>query len=175
MRNSLCVLVASMVLVCGMAMAAPVEEMQQNDRMTFQTDNVGGAVKKYPLSVIKDLLIALACEDVPNQVCRIEERYSTIPVGGTTAAIVADQLYKSGPGYVRSIQCYGNDNAATAGTIALRDNTVAGAGDTLWSRTILAADYSINGFKADIQAPFAVGLFLDFTTTADVTCMVQYR
>ena len=115
----------------------------------------------------------LAGEDVTNDVQKTEERYLTIPIGGTDAMIAADQLYKSGPGYVRSITCY-SDATATAGTIALRDNTAAGAGNILWSFDVLAIAYN-TPFKVDLQTPFSVGLYADFTTTADVKCMVQYR
>ena len=115
----------------------------------------------------------LAGEDVVNDVQKTEERYLTIPTGGTDAMISADQLYKSGPGYVRSITCY-SDATATAGTIALRDNTAAGAGNILWSFDVLAIAYN-TPFTVDLQTPFSVGLFLDFTTTADMKCMVRWR
>lgn len=112
-------------------------------------------------------------EDVLNDVQKTEERYLTIPIGGTDAMIAADQLYKSGPGYVRSITCY-SDATATAGTIALRDNTAAGAGNILWSFDVLAIAYN-TPFTVDLQTPFSVGLYLDFTTTADMKCMVRFR
>ena len=114
-----------------------------------------------------------AGEDVVAGVQKTEERYLTIPVGGTDAMVTADQLYKSGPGYVRSITMY-SDATATAGTIALRDSTVAGAGNILWSFDVLAVAYN-TPFTVDLQTPFSVGLFLDFTTTADVKCMVRFR
>lgn len=119
------------------------------------------------------LATTLAGEDVTNDVIKVEERYLTIPTGGTTAMIAADQLYKSGPGYVRGITCF-SDATATAGTIALLDNTAAGAGNTLWSFDVLAIAYN-TPFTVDLQTPFSVGLYLDFTTTADVKCMVRYR
>lgn len=119
------------------------------------------------------LATTLAGEDVANDVSKTEERYLTIPTGGTDAMVAADQLYKSGPGYVRSITCY-SDATATAGTIALRDNTAAGAGNILWSFDVLAVAYN-TPFTVDLQTPFSVGLYLDFTTTADVKCMVRYR
>ena len=115
----------------------------------------------------------LACERIVEDVCVVEERYVTIPIGGTDAMVAADQLYKSGPGYVRSITCY-SDATATAGTIALRDNTAAGAGNILWSFDVLAVAYN-TPFTVDLQTPFSIGLYLDFTTTADVKCMVRYR
>ena len=115
-----------------------------------------------------------AGEDVTNDVQKVEERYLTIPIGGTTAMIAADQLYKSGPGYVRGISC-SSDATATAGTITLRDNTAAGAGNILWEQDILAIAYTPGMIKEDLQTPFSVGLYLDFTTTADVKCMVRWR
>lgn len=114
-----------------------------------------------------------AGEDVPNDVLKTELRFINIPSGGTTSRVAADQLYKSGPGYVRGISCF-SDAAATAGSIVLRDNTVAGAGDILWSFDVLAADYS-KPFEVSLEVPFAVGLYLDFTTTADMFCTVRYR
>ena len=114
-----------------------------------------------------------AGEDVLNDVQKTDERYLTIPTGGTTAMIAADQLYKSGPGYVRGITCY-SDATATAGTIALLDNTAAGAGNKLWEFDVMAVAYN-TPFTVDLQTPFSVGLYLDFTTTADMKCMVRYR
>jgi len=124
-------------------------------------------------SSIIELGSLIAGEDIVNDVLRTEERYLTIPIGGTDAMVAADQLYKSGPGYVRSITCY-SDATATAGTIALRDNTAAGAGNILWSFDVLAVAYN-TPFTVDLQTPFSVGLYLDFTTTADVKCMVRWR
>ena len=115
----------------------------------------------------------MAGEDVANDVQKTEERYLTIPIGGTDAMIAADQLIKTNEGYVRSLTCY-SDATATAGTIALRDSTVAGAGNILWSFDVLAVAYN-TPFTVDLQTPFSVGLYLDFTTTADMKCMVRYR
>jgi len=119
------------------------------------------------------LATTLAGEDVAYDVQKFEERYLTIPIGGTDAMVSADQLYKSGSGYVRSITCY-SDATATAGTIALRDNTAAGAGNILWSFDVLAVAYN-TPFTVDLQTPFSVGLYLDFTTVADMKCMVRFR
>ena len=116
----------------------------------------------------------LAGEDVTNDVQKTEERYLTIPIGGTDAMIAADQLYKSNTGHVKGSSC-SSDATATAGTIALRDSTVAGAGNILWSQDILAIAYTPGMIREDLDTDFSVGLFLDFTTTADVKCMVRYR
>ena len=119
------------------------------------------------------LSTTIAGEDVATDVLKVEERYLNIPIGGTTAMISADQLYNSGPGYVKGITCY-SDATATVGTIALLDSTVAGSGNKLWEFDVLAVAYN-TPFTVDLQTPFSVGLYLDFTTTADVKCMVRYR
>lgn len=119
------------------------------------------------------LATTLAGEDVVNDVQKTEERYSTIPTGATTAMFAADTAIKNAPGYVRSITCY-SDATATAGTIALLDNTAAGAGNKLWEFDVLAVAYN-TPFTVQLQTPFSIGLYADFTTTADVKCMVQYR
>ena len=116
----------------------------------------------------------LAGEDGTSDVLKVEERYLTIPTGGTDAMISANQLYKSNTGHVKGISC-SSDATATAGTIALRDSTVAGAGNILWSQDILAIAYTPGMIREDLDTDFSVGLFLDFTTTADVKCMVRYR
>ncbi len=119
------------------------------------------------------LATTMAGEDVANDVLKTEERYLTIPIGGTDAMIASDQLIKSGAGYVRSITMY-SDATATAGTIALRDSTTAGTGNILWSFDVLAVAYN-TPFTVDLQTTFSTGLYLDFTTTADVKCMVRFR
>ena len=161
-------LVLALLLFGGVpwAMADQIE-LKQSDGTITKLGGVDDAAK-----VTKSTTDA--CEDVLGEVCKVEERYLTIPTGGTTAMIAADQLYKSGPGYVRGITCY-SDATATAGTITLRDNTAAGAGNILWEQDILAISYTPGMIREDLQTPFSVGLYLDFTTTADVKCMVRYR
>ncbi len=150
----------------GYALAASGLADKGMERLAQAWDVVSQAIKV-------TLATTLAGEDIGNDVLKTEERYLTIPIGGTDAMVSADQLYKSGPGYVRSITCY-SDATATAGTIALRDNTAAGAGNILWSFDVLAIAYN-TPFTVDLQTPFSVGLYLDFTTTADMKCMVRFR
>lgn len=115
----------------------------------------------------------LAGEDVLNDVIKTESRYTNIPVGGTTSRISTDQLYKTGPGYVKNISCF-SDAAATAGTIVVFDNTVAGSGNVLWSFDVQAVGYP-TPFVVPLEVTFSIGLFLDFTTTTDMFCTVSYR
>ena len=165
--------ILAIFLLC-VAPALAQQEMRSSTKGTSIPLPITGTVIDSNHNALDTTLsTTLAGEDVTNGVLKVEERYLTIPVGGTDAMISADQLYKSGTGYVRSITCY-SDATATAGTIALRDGTAAGSGNVLWSFDVLAVAYN-TPFTVDLQTPFAVGLFLDFTTTADVKCMVRYR
>lgn len=114
-----------------------------------------------------------AGEDILNDVQKVESRFLTIPAGGTTARISADQLYKSGPGLIESLTC-NSDATATAGTIAVRDNTAAGGGNILYQLNVEAVAYT-TPFTVPLHTPFSVGLYLDFTTTADMFCTLVYR
>lgn len=120
------------------------------------------------------LYTTIACEDVLNGRCVVEERYLTVPAGGSTPKIAADQLYATGPGLVKSIDCY-SDAAATAGTIAVLDSTAAGTGTKIFEFDVLAVAYNPTGLKQELNVPFSIGLYLDFTTTADMQCTMRYR
>lgn len=113
-------------------------------------------------------------EDQASDLLKTEERYLTMPAGGSTPKIAADQLYKTGVGLVRSIDCY-SDATATAGTIAVLDSVAAGAGTKIFEFDVLAVAYNPTGLKQNLNVPFTVGLYLDFTTTADMQCTVRYR
>jgi hypothetical protein len=115
-----------------------------------------------------------AGEDVLKDVQRVEERWLTMPAGGSTPKISADQLYSTGAGLVKSIDCY-SDATATAGTIAVLDSTVAGAGTKIFEFDVLAVAYNPTGLKQELGVPFSIGLYLDFTTTTDMQCIVRYR
>ena len=103
----------------------------------------------------------------------VESHWTNLPTGAATAMFAADIAIKNAPGLVHAITCY-SDATATAGTITLLDNTAAGAGNVLWSFDVLAVAYN-TPFRVELDTPFSVGLYADFTTTADVKCMVQYR
>jgi hypothetical protein len=115
----------------------------------------------------------LAGEDALKDVQKVESRFLTIPAGGTTARIAADQLYSSAPGLVDSITC-NSDATATAGTIAVLDSTAAGVGNVLYQLNVEAVAYT-TPFTVPLRTPYSIGLFLDFTTTADMFCTLVYR
>lgn len=125
------------------------------------------------LKTVTDLASTSAGEDVPNDVQKVETRWTNLPNGATTAMFASDTAILNAKGFVHAITCY-SDATATAGTIALLDNTAAGAGNVLWSFDVLAVAYT-TPFTVILDVPFAVGLYADFTTTGDMKCMVQYR
>lgn len=88
------------------------------------------------------------------------------------AGVVADTLVKSGAGVLHTLTC-ASDAAATAGTLAVRDATSAGAGTILMQLEFTAAYFTPVTLTFDYA--FSTGLYLDYTTTGDVMCSVSYR
>lgn len=113
------------------------------------------------------LFTTLAGEDTVNDILVTEERYSF------DGNITADKSVKAGPGFVHSMVCIGTDAAATAGTIILYDNT-AESGTIVFSWAVQAVAYT-QPVVIPLNVITSVGLYLGFTTTADVTCTVSYR
>ncbi len=113
------------------------------------------------------LATSLAGEDLANDVLKVEQRFT--PSG----AITSDTLVKTGVGFLHSITIAQADAAPTAGTITILDNTVAGSGTQLFSWNLTTAVFI--PFTVIIDASFSVGLFADFTTTADVNIFLSYR
>jgi hypothetical protein len=107
-----------------------------------------------------------AGEDQTNDVQKVEQRFSY-------CLDDADIVCKATPGFVHSISCWGEDAAATAGRVQLRDATAAGAGTVVWGQEFAAAIASPNSVILDIV--MAAGIVIDFDTTADVFCTVSYR
>lgn len=90
--------------------------------------------------------------------------------------VAVDTLIWTGPAFVKYLTCSPTDNAAVAGTIQLRDAVAAGAGTIAVEWTVLAIDYTVAAPKVfPVNATFATGIYLDFTTTSDVKCWVTYR
>lgn len=106
------------------------------------------------------------CEDDTNNLCRVEHYYS-YSVGN------ADKSVKASAGFVHTISCWGEDAAATAGRVRLLDSTSAGAGTAVWGEEFSATQR--DSITALLDVAFATGIYLDFTTTADVSCTVSYR
>ena len=148
-------------------------EVQTSSATYTNGTNLGGDVCGATGGRKVELSTTSAGEDVANDVQKVEERYSTMPAGGSTPKIAADQLYKTGAGLVRSLTCF-SDAAATAGTIAVLDSVAAGAGTKIYEFDVLAVAYN-TPWTVELNVAFSVGLYLDFTTTADMQCTLRYR
>lgn len=106
-------------------------------------------------------------EDQANNVLRVEGQFSYS--GNKTA----DVQVKASAGFVHNLVCIGTDAAATAGTIILYDNT-AESGTVVMSWAVQAAAYA-QPVVFPLDVVMTTGIYLGFTTTADVTCTVSYR
>lgn len=106
-----------------------------------------------------------AGEDLVNNIQVVEQRYSYSNVNSDTAV-------KSAAGFLHSVTFSCNDAAPTAGTIDIYDNT-AGSGTKIFSWTLTTAVFNPTTIILDVS--FATGLYIDFTTTADVNVVCSYR
>lgn len=82
-----------------------------------------------------------------------------------------DTLVKTGTGTVHTVTFTCNDAAPTAGSIILFDST------TEANTQILNHTFTTTPFlpvTVLLDAAFATGLYVGFTTTADVNCTVTY-
>jgi len=105
-------------------------------------------------------------EDNDAAVAKVEHRYSM------SAILTADAQVKASAGFVHTVTITPTDAAATAGTIDIYDNTSA-AGTKIFSTYIPAALIAPVTVILDVSC--ATGIYVDFTTTADVNVMVSYR
>lgn len=86
-------------------------------------------------------------------------------------AVTGDTLVKTGAGFLHTITC-NSDAAATAGSIIVYNNT-AESGTIIWSWTVSAVEYQPRSLIFDVS--FDTGLYVGYTTTADVNCTVAFR
>lgn len=84
----------------------------------------------------------------------------------------SDTLVKSGVGFLHAIQISCNDAAPTAGNLDIYDNT-AGSGTKIFSCSFTTTWFAPVNIPINVE--FSTGLYLDFTTTADVNVSVSYR
>jgi len=105
-------------------------------------------------------------EDNSANVAKVEHRYS--PSG----ALTTDTQVKASAGFVHAITISQSDAAPTAGTIDVYDNT-AGSGTKIFSWNLTTAVFV--PFTVILDVSCANGIYVDFTTTADVNVFVSYR
>ena len=125
----------------------------------------GGTPRAYMRVDVRRLLETLAGEDVVNDVMKVEQRYAY-------SLVAANAAVKSAPGVLHSLTFNCNDAVPTAGTIDVYDNTAA-SGTKIFSWTLPATAFT--PFSVVLDVSFAIGLYVNFTTTADVNVTVSYR
>jgi len=84
----------------------------------------------------------------------------------------ADLIVAVGPGVLHTVTISEGDAAPTAGTIDIYDGTSA-VGTKLFTWTLTTAVFNPISILLDVK--YNIGLFIDFTTTADVSVAVTYR
>ena len=114
-------------------------------------------------AVTLDTLIA--GEDLTNNVLKVEERFSYSNVS-------ADAQIKAGAGFLHTLTFAQIDAAPTAGTIIVYDSLTE-ANTIIFSSTWTTAIFYPT--TVTIDASFATGLYIGFTTTADIGVTVSYR
>lgn len=127
------------------------------DATVLQTD-VNGNLKA-------TLATQIAGEDLTNNVIKTEQRFSLLKC-------TADTAVKSGSGFVHTLTFSCNDAAPTAGSIIVYDNT-AESGTELFNHTFTTTPFV--PFSVILDGTFSTGLYVGFTTTADVNVTVSYR
>lgn len=105
-------------------------------------------------------------EDNTNNKAIVEHRYTS------SGVLTADTLVKTGAGLVHTITIAQNDAAPTAGTIDVYDNTSA-TGTKIFTWTLTTAVFTPFSVVPDVSV--STGIYVDFTTTADVAVFVSYR
>lgn len=89
----------------------------------------------------------------------------------TDTRCLVDTLVKTGGGKLHTLTFSCNDAAPTAGSIDVYDNTSA-AGTKVYSETFTTTAF--RGYSVILDCKFDNGLYVDFTTTADVNCIVTW-
>lgn len=110
------------------------------------------------------LATLISGEDQTNNVLRVEGQFSY------KAIPHADTQVKASAGFLHTISCV-SDAAATAGSIIIYDSA-AESGTVVWTMNLGAVPYA---FSATIDAVMGTGIYVGYTTTADVDCTVSYR
>lgn len=139
--------------VFGIQKTTPVDIAVEGNRTNLQLS--GGRLHVLP-----------AGGDPTIGVQKTEQRFTLSPLYTT------DQVVKSGVGFLHVLRFSGTDALPTAGTIDVYDGTDA-TGTKIDTIPVAAAVFI--PFERTYNGSFATGLFLDFTTVADVAVGASYR
>jgi hypothetical protein len=124
----------------------------------------GGTVGGEPVEVVEQF--APVYEDNTAGKAVVEHRYTP------TYNLAADTLVKTGAGLIHTVTVSCNDAAPTAGSLIIYDNT-AESGSVLFNHTFTTTPFT--PFTVTLDMSFATGLYVGFTTTADVNVSISYR
>lgn len=107
----------------------------------------------------------LAGEDLTNDVLKTEQRYSF-------TRLATDGQVKAGAGFLHTLTFACADAAPTAGSIIVYDSLTE-TGTVIYSETFDTTAF--RGFSVVLDVSFSTGLYIGFTTTADVGCTASWR
>ena len=102
----------------------------------------------------------------------VEEAGGGIPRFLTSALVTSDTAVLSRAGFLQCIMVSMIDAAPTAGSIIIYDNT-AESGTVIFSHTFTTAVFM--PFQICPQRAITTGIYVGFTTTADVNVSVSYK
>lgn len=108
----------------------------------------------------------IAGENLTDDLLRVEPKYTA------SALLAADGLVKTGAGVLHTVTFLCNDAAPTAGSIIGYNNT-AESGTQLFNHTFTTTPFVPFSLLLDVD--FSTGLYIGFTTTADVNVLASYR
>jgi hypothetical protein len=86
--------------------------------------------------------------------------------------LAADGQVKAGTGVVHTLTFSCNDAAPTAGSVIVYDSLTE-TGTEMFNHTFTTTPFA--PFSVTLDAAFATGCYVGFTTTADVNVTVTYR
>lgn len=116
-------------------------------------------------NLFNTMATAIAGEDLTNDVLKTEQRFTLLNV-------TSDTLVKNGAGFLHSVTFAQSDAAPTAGSIIIYDNT-AESGTIIQTVNFTTAVFQ--PYTLTYNGAFSAGLYIGFTTTADVNVTVSYR
>ena len=111
------------------------------------------------------LATQIAGEDLTNDVMKTEQRFSF-------TRLAADGQVKAGAGFLHTLTFACADAAPTAGSIIVYDS-LSKTRTVIYSYTFDTTAF--RGFSVVLDVSFSTGLYIGFTTTADIGCTVSWR
>lgn len=90
----------------------------------------------------------------------------------SSTKLAADGQVKAGAGVLHSLTFTCDDAAPTAGSVVVYDSLTE-TGTQIYEETFTTTPF--RGYTVILDSNFSTGLFVGFTTTADVNCTVTYR